>query len=157
MAVSLLLDTSGSMSGTSCILGALAYACKTACDSLKIPCTVSTFETRGWLVWAPEDKPTHIQLPALGGTNIIGCCEVLGEQQYDKSNHLVLVMTDGQFNKDFRGFQHYGADGRYFIGLGYGWNVAESLKEQNPHEVYGIRDLMQIPQVLQGFLIEYLR
>lgn len=158
LAVSVLLDVSGSMSGSDCHLGAAAYACKKACEALEIPCTVTTFEDGGYVLWGPEDHAEHLAVAAGGGTNPVECCEVLDEQQGDKTNHLVLVMTDGQFNTNFPGFQNYGNQGRYFIGFVYGGSYyTEYLQRQHAHEVYAISDLMDIPKALSGFVAAFLR
>lgn len=158
IAITVMLDVSGSMGGNEYNLGAVAYTCKKACEALDIPCTVCTFEDGGYVLWAPEDKAEHLSIMMGGGTNPIQVCDALSEQAYDKGNHLVLVMTDGAFNNSFNGFQHYGADGRYFIGFGYGgYYSTASLEANRVHEAYSINNLMDIPKALTGFLSAFLR
>jgi hypothetical protein len=158
IAITVMLDVSGSMGGNEYNLGAVAYTCKKACEALDIPCTVCTFEDGGYVLWTPEDRAEHLSILMGGGTNPIQVCDALDEQSYDKGNHLVLVMTDGAFNNSFNGFQHYGADGRYFIGFGYGgYYSTASLESNKVHEAYAINNLMDIPKALTGFLSAFLR
>lgn len=157
IAVTVMFDISGSMDGSGDALGAAAYACKAACDSIDIPCTVGVFESSGRILWDKDDTPEHVWLRCDGGTNPTELFEVLDDQTYGKTKHLVVLMTDGQFG--FKGCNYYRGEGnRYFVALGYGHDVSvESLNRAEFDSVFKISNLMQVPQVLGDFLASYLR
>jgi hypothetical protein len=143
VAVSLLLDTSSSMEGAEKPLSVVAFAVKTACERLDIPCTVTTFDSQAWLVWSAEEEATETLLPTQGATHIAGALSALTEQDFDKQNHIVLVMTDGQFSLgNCSSVKDYAPDATY-VGLGYG-GFAMDLSTQGFDVTGNISDLAEI-------------
>ena len=84
LAVSVLLDGSGSMSSHVTQLGVAAYAVKSACDVCNVPCTVSIFDTRAHLLWDAEDRPLAIPdaFCPLGGTDPTEALDVVDGQMH---------------------------------------------------------------------------
>jgi hypothetical protein len=97
MAVSVLLDGSGSMQYYNEALAQAAYGMKSACDVVGIPCTVTVFDTDPYLLWDKDDRPLDVPLDVVpgGGTDPKRALDLLDLQQADKDNHLVIIMTDG--------------------------------------------------------------
>src|SRR4051812_30633264 len=61
-------------------------------------------------------------IDATGGTDPSVALADLANQRYDKAQHIVLIMTDGEWsgNQGKGGYlAAYKEDGRVFIGLGY--------------------------------------
>lgn len=153
MAVTVMLDVSGSMYGQEEELGASAYATKAACMALDIPCTITTFSHVSEIIWTAKDHPELIAVKCGGGTDPTGVCDVLDYFEYDKGTHLVVVMTDGMFDNSFKGFNHYKTGNRYFLGLGFGSSfVVDSLNNAHADEAHPITNLMDIPQVVSNFI-----
>lgn len=159
IAVTLALDVSGSMYGHSEPLGVVAFACKKACDDIGIPCTVVTFDHRGHLVWGKDDKPEHLSFRVSGGTDPKPVLEALDAQVYDKAVHIVLMMTDGAFGTKTLpdGIRPYASDNRYFIGLGLGEGVEDSLSRAGFTDTATITNLMSIPDFLREALRMFIR
>jgi len=97
MAVSVILDGSGSMLHADDALGVTAYAMKSACDMAGIPCTVTIHDTGAYLVYDQDDRPYEVHhnfIPG-GGTIPTEALDMLDHQMADKDRHLVILMTDG--------------------------------------------------------------
>lgn len=158
IAVTIMLDVSTSMIGSEYGLGAVAYASKTACDALSIPCTVCTFNHSGYILWGKDDQPEHTALVCDGGTSPTELFNALDEQFYEKSTQLVIVMTDGVFSLN-GGCDRYRSDetNRFFVGLAYGSeaNVGALMRLGFDHSQQ-INDLLQIPEILGSFIASYL-
>lgn len=99
LAVSLVLDGSSSMSSHRQDLAIAAYGCKSACDVVGLPCTVTVYDTNAFLLWDSYDRPMDVPYDIVpsGGTDPSDALDALDSQQHGKANHLVIIMTDGQF------------------------------------------------------------
>lgn len=156
ISVVLMLDTSGSMQGTDEALGLAAYATKRACETVGVPCTVLTFDYDTRIVWTSTESAEPICLAANGGTNPTEGLAVLGEFDFGKTDQLVVLMTDGQF--DNATLTSYQAPGRHFLGLGYGPCVSKGYMDAAGfHESHLIGDLQEVPQIVANFLAAYIR
>ena len=158
LAVTLMLDVSGSMSGTGPALGAAAYAVKRAGDALSIDTEVAVFESNPHLIWAADDRPDCVpEIGATGSTYPAELFQALLTERRDKAKHIVIIMTDGgwggsgQPDVDLR---TYAEDNRFIVLLGYGLSKAvENLMERGPDEAYHITDLFEIPALLENILV----
>ena len=172
MAVSVLLDYSGSMYGDTVELAQCGYAAKLACWNLGIPCTVTLWDNKATTLFDANEMPRGLPIiNTSGSTNPSMALADLENQRYDKETHLVLMMTDGAWDDDWNDRHHrhggkakrtvafYAGHGRHFIGFGYsssGYSsnaYAAKLKGYGIRESYGISDLMAIPKRLQEALI----
>lgn len=130
LAVSVLLDYSGSMSGSEGELAATAYAMKKACDNLDIPCTVVLWDHDARLLWDGLDKAEYVPVfKAEGGTSPIIALNDICNHRYERETHIVLFMTDGEFNTEDGYLNRWRTEGAYFIGTYYKHGKAPTTKE----------------------------
>lgn len=161
LSVSLLLDISGSMGGSSYDLAVVGLACRLACGELGIPCTVSAFDHNGYLLYGPFGEVTPVQPNCHGGTDPTTALEAVARQGYGAGTHLVIVMTDGQF-ESIR-FPKFFLDGRdIWLGLGYGRDShayaqvwVKHLEEAGCPNTAAITSLDQIALHLKSLLISH--
>ena len=168
MAVSVLLDYSGSMSNYTKELAQVGYATKLACANLGIACTVTLWDNNATTLFDANEVPVGLPIISTSGsTNPALALADLDNQRFDKEQHLVLIMTDGSWDDEWthrkgtpgRTVAHYAGQGRQFIGFGFSQNdysakaYASNLKRYGINEAYGITDLMAIPKRLQEALI----
>ena len=160
MAVSVMLDYSGSMQGKEKELAAAGYAAKNACQRLNIPCTVTLWNSSAMLLWDHNDKADFLPVikPA-GGTNPTEALDDIFAQRFDKQVHVVLILTDGSWSTS-TAFSDYRADGTFFVVLSYDElirtanNRAAQVAMYGPDVSLGIDNLMQIPRILEQSLVD---
>jgi hypothetical protein len=148
VAVSVLLDNSGSMEHNAAALASTGFACKVACERLGIPCTVVLWNTKSTVLFDGKEAATSDVPPinAGGGTNPLAALEDLDNQRFGKELHLVIVMTDGEWTH-YTGDRHvdstYGAPGRTILGFAYSPNagmidtLTNKLHSYGVHQVFG--------------------
>ncbi len=159
IAVSLLLDYSGSMSDDVERLAQVAYACKLACQNLAIPCTVTLWDDSARTLFDADEMIQGMPVIAsAGGTNPEFALADLDNQRHDKSKHIVLIMSDGEWESAWankkRSVAAYKDGGRSIIGFGYGGDsIARSLMGYGCDEAFAIQDLMAIPRFLEDALV----
>ena len=178
IAVSVLLDYSSSMSQHTTELAQVGYATKLACSKLGVPCTVTLWDDSATVLYDALEVAEGMPLiDTRGSTNPDTALADLPNQRYDKEHHIVLIMTDGEWDTAWSGggggarsrknreaakrtLLHYATDGQYLIGFGYdGENnrnadsLAESLTRKGCPEAYGITNLMEIPHRLEEALL----
>lgn len=163
MAVSILLDYSGSMGGHTTALAQCGYAAKLACEKLDIPCTVVLWDTDAMVLWDAQEQADALPvINAAGGTDPQVALADLRNQRYDKAQHVVVIMTDGEWNghQNQPGFlAAYKEDGRIIIGAGYnsGYgtaeHIADKLRRYGCDESYALKDLMDLPRLLEQTLV----
>ena len=160
IAVSVLLDYSGSMAGNVTKLAQAGYACKLACQKLEIPCTVVLWDTDALTLWDANETAEFLPtIVANGGTVPDVALGDLDNQRCDREKHLVLIMTDGQWQGRWAEggggtLAWYKDGGRRFAGFGYGRGLAQSLLAKGCDEAFQIDDLMAIPAFLEEALLE---
>ena len=156
LAVSVLLDGSGSMSRHVTKLGVAAYAIKTACDACEVPCTVTVFDTAAHLLWDADDKPVNIPdaFCPLGGTDPSEALDVVDAQIHDKARHLVIIMTDGSWSGwSDKSLDEYSYPNRDIVVLFWNSPVRPIRGLNNvPHAA--IDSLLEIPQIVRRYLIQ---
>jgi hypothetical protein len=165
ISVSVLLDNSVSMGSFTEELAQAGYATKLACEKLGIPCTVVLWNTSAAVLWDANEKAEYLPVVvSTGGTNPIMALADLHNQRYEKMQHLVLIMTDGQWQGDCAApgtLAAYGEDGRVIIGIGFNPDLkvadsyAENMHRYGSDESYGVTDLMQIPRLLEQALVAH--
>ena len=159
IAVSVLLDYSGSMWGVTKELAQVAYAAKAACDRLGIPCTVVLWDTEARTLWDASERAEVLPtIEATGGTDPRMALNDLDNQTFGRSKHLVLVMTDDAWSSNSPMLTSYRDEGRVIIGLGYtggGFNPAiqQSLERKGADFAYSIDKLTDIPKHLEQALV----
>lgn len=159
-AVTVILDTSGSMASWQVQLGSTAFACKRACDTLRVPCSVLTFNTGASILWGKDDPAEHYELGTEGGTNPAPALKALPEFRYDKSSQVVILMTDGDFDGTLQSCDNYRDGNVTFIllGLGHdGYHMDRVKRRYGFDHAAAISDLDQVPRILGEFLASIMR
>jgi hypothetical protein len=160
VAVSILLDYSGSMGGYTEKLAQAGFASKLACEKLGIPCTVVLWDTDARVVWDANDTADYLPVVnSAGGTDPRVALADLANQRYDKEQHIVMIMTDGDWQGCNPGvLASYKSSGMIIIGMGFstGYGSAEHLsnvlRKYGCDENYALSDLMDIPRLLEQTL-----
>jgi hypothetical protein len=160
VAVSILLDYSGSMGGYTGRLAQAGYASKLACEKLGIPCTVVLWDTDARVVWDANDTADYLPVVnSAGGTDPRVALADLVNQRYDKEQHIVMIMTDGDWQGCNPGIlASYKTQGMLMIGMGFstGYGSADHLsnvlRKYGCDENYALSDLMDIPRLLEQTL-----
>jgi hypothetical protein len=159
IAVSLLLDISGSMGSDSRELAIVAHGSKAACDAIGIPCTVVLWNTNAVTLWDANDRADVLPvIGCTGGTNPTKAMADLDNHLYGKRKHIVLIMTDDGWNGGAPSMSAYKQEDRVIIGLGYDHGsdntyIADSLVRRGADAAYCITSLQQIPKFLEQTLI----
>lgn len=165
--VSVFLDVSGSMDGTGNELGAAAWAMKSACDALNIDCSVHLFDDRGYTLWTVRERVAAVpSIGARGGTDPSWAFSNVLAAERNKRQHLVLVMTDGEWGGGASSLHDYRYPNVYSVIFYYGngWGRSNNPKGEmvpdaalatrlGSDEAYRIDDLMRMPQTLEHLLL----
>jgi hypothetical protein len=156
VAISLLLDVSGSMCGAPIqTLSIAQYAIKQACWNVGIPCTVTAYSSKAALVSDSKDAPEPVNLAAGGGTNPVGALRVAPDQRENKSDHLVLILTDGDCEAGRTEVETLQGEGSYVLGVAVGWGSAESLRDNlGCNEVREIETCDALPRIVEDWLVK---
>jgi hypothetical protein len=156
MAVSVLLDYSGSMGSVTDELAQVAFACKVACQDLGIPCTVVLWDTEARTLWDANERADYLpKIQAAGGTNpLVALTDLDNQNNEGKAKHIILVMTDDAWSGNSPSLSSYRAEDRMIIGLGYGGDhMAASMASRGADHAYTIKDLADIAKYLEQALI----
>ena len=179
IAVSILLDYSGSMGNLTEQLSQAAYAMKRACSNLGIPATVVLWDDNAKVLWDAQE-PCGDTLPNIGtegGTDPTKALTDIDNQRLGKERHLVLIMTDGAWTDEWindvdgersprrswwaapvetRHLSGWSQPGRYFLvlGLGRGSWFGPNMKNKGADEAYAIASLDEMPHYLEQALID---
>lgn len=158
LAVSILLDTSASMDAWMDELSVAAFGIRSACDSLGIPCTVTTFDTSPALIWNHDEDAVPVMIHDGGGTDPTEALKQVRNQRANKLRHLVVVMTDGQWS-GVNSVKPFAQPGEYWVAVGLSTDrdYGVSLVSRKGADSYcGITEVLELPQevgkALMGFL-----
>ena len=160
LAVSVLLDYSGSMAGHLTPLAQVGYACKLACQSLEIPCTVVLWDDYARTLFDGLEEATFMPAISSGGnTDPSMALADLENHRHGRERHLVLIMTDGSWSFAGRTLAPY-AQESMLLGIGYSdkqrdaEDHASSLRRYGCHEAHAVTELLDIPRHLEDLLIK---
>ena len=162
LAVSIMLDYSGSMDKSLVPLAQTGYACKLACQNLDIPCTVTLWDDSAAVLWDANEQATFLPLiEDNGGTDPTTALSDLDNQRFGKDRHLVIIMTDGRWDNGWhsRTLLPYMTPGRHILGVGftrgsYGGGVAAAMEQYGCNDVIETNDLFDIPRALEHLIID---
>jgi len=153
LAVSLVLDTSGSMNGQIEVLGISAIGIRLACDELGIPCTVSTFNDDTSILFDATDQTEMLMVSATGGTQPLAALEDLPQQRAGKARHLVVVFTDGIW-EDVPSMAPFRRPGITAIGIALGESRRSSLAERQFDGMVVIEQAQGLVALVQNALVD---
>lgn len=159
MAVSLLLDGSGSMQAYNDDLATAAFGVKSACDVVGVPCTVTVYDTSPFLLWDADDRPMEVPFDIVpnGGTDPKSTLDLLDDQMHGKDHHLVIIMTDGHWGGGWHNrnsLEHYMVPHRDMVL--FFWNTAIGNGPKGMEHcstVEKIESLGQIPHFLRRYIL----
>lgn len=156
LAVSVLLDVSTSMASEETDLGIAAYGIRRACDDLGILCTVTTFSDDTQMLWDAQEKVTAVIPQVQCSTNPYDGLMALDDQRYGKGRHLVVILTDGEFNDPIN-LGRWRGNGRYILAAGIGGqHLLDYLKRSNPDVAVNISGPLDLPNEVAKALIPFI-
>jgi hypothetical protein len=156
LAISILLDCSGSMMGTYSALGSCAYGIHSASQSLGIPCTTSIFGTHQYILWGEDETPTPVIMPDLGGTQVRECLESLPTQRAGKSRQIVFILTDGDWEYDIPTLLPYMDEDVHIVLIGLGMPLAK-LTQKSPSRAITIKSVIDLPKMVEQVIGDFFR
>ena len=161
LAVSLVLDGSGSMRNHDEALGIAAYAVKSACMMANVPCTVTVYDTNAYVLYEHDDRPDEVSKDFIpnGNTDPLDALEMLDGQMQDKANHLVIIMTDGQWSQRWHhgdcSLADYALPKRDIVTFFY-QTAVKSINGGEVSDNIRIDDLNEIPRFLSRYILRAL-
>jgi hypothetical protein len=152
-----MLDTSGSMAGWMDQLSVAAYGIRSACDSLGVPCTVSTFDTEPYMIWDNDEPITPVLIHDGGGTNPLEGLRQIKNQNSGKQRHLVVILTDGEWSY-VSSIKPFVEPGQYWllVGLGTPGYAKDLVAKKGGDVAIGIDNVMDLPKEIEKALIGFL-
>ena len=157
LSVSVLLDTSGSMDAWMDELSVAAYGIRLACDSLEIPCTVSTFDTDAYMLYPHEEDVAPLLIHDGGGTNPRAALKQVENQKAGKQRQLVVVLTDGAWS-DVKSIKPFVQPGQYWVltALGDGAYAGTYVEGKGADVTLVINDVAELPKKVEQSLSNFL-
>jgi hypothetical protein len=156
LAVSVLLDSSGSMGGLMESLSVAAMGIRKACEYLDIPCTVTTFNDDVRMMSPANKEADFIKASATGGTSPYTALNAMNNQRYDKDSHLVVILTDGEWC-DVQDVRPWCSPGRYFVIAGIGWNILETIQDKGADHYVVLDNVMELPKLVTHALVGFFK
>jgi hypothetical protein len=100
-----------------------------------------------------NDEPEHLTLYTDGTTNPTEACAALDDQRHGRALHLVLMLTDGVFDKGVGGLDRYSAPDRAIVLIGLGASVARAhATTTGVHELLSISSVLDLPSTVTNVL-----
>ncbi len=158
LAISVLLDVSGSMSGHGHELSVAAMGIRKACEHFSIPCTITTFsDDARMFVEGDTEEAEFMNITIGGGTNVYQAISKMPDQTYGKHNHLVVILTDGEWS-DIRDIRPWADNNKYIILVGFRMHdeSIRSMRRKGANEVVNITQLSKLPQLLTQALAGFM-
>lgn len=154
IAVSVLIDSSGSMGGRMNTVSIAAMGIRKACEQLEIPCTLTTFNDDVYMVADANESVDYVRVAATGGTSIINAMMALDDQRCGKAYHLVVILTDGEWSdvSDTRLWAH---PTRSINIVGFGHGMASYISNKGADHWIVIDDLMELPNIVTDSLVQH--
>ena len=154
LAVSLLLDTSGSMQGEVEDLFVAAIGVRMACDELDLPCTVTTFSDDSRVLFEAAEPTQHVVGISGGGTNPIGALVDLANHRLGKDQQLVIVFTDGYW-ADVLNLDQFRTGNTVIIGVTLDKQTANALESHGFDEIVVVDDVIEFAGTVSHALVPY--
>jgi hypothetical protein len=151
--VSVLLDTSYSMSAYMVDLSIAAHAIRRTCEAMEIPCNILTFSTGAHVLYRAED-PIQSPAPRLtddGGTDPEEALVDLDRHRDSTDTpQIVFFFTDGAFSCPVERFA--GRTNRTFVGIAYK-TPAYGLKNNGIRDARELGDILDLPELVGDALV----
>lgn len=154
LAISVVLDSSGSMTGDMDRVSIAAMGIRNACDKLGIPCTITTFNDDVFMVADATENVGFIRVSAEGGTSAMNALKALEEQKHGKSYHLVIILTDGEWF-DVSDVRLWSQPQRHIVIAGFGSHLEPHIRKKYPDHWVTIDDPMELPKLVTDSLLQH--
>lgn len=151
LSISMLLDCSSSMDSHLLSLGIVAYAIRSACDHFDIPCTTTVFGFATRMLWDADEAPSLVIPPDMGGTHIHSALMDIPNQRRDKTRHLVVILTDGEWS-DAKSVMPYIKD-EHTLLVNFGCGSRNT--NRGCDEVVVIKDLLDLPREVEHAITRF--
>lgn len=154
IALSVLIDSSGSMGSKMDKVSISAMGIRKACEQLGIPCTITTFNDDVYMVADANENVDYIRVSATGGTSVINAMMALEDQRCGKTYHLVIILTDGEWSdvSDTRLWSH---PSRSITIVGFGYGMDGYISNKGADHWLVIEDLMELPNIVTDSLVRH--
>jgi len=154
LALSLLIDSSGSMSSDMDTVSEIAMGIRAACDQLDIPCTVTSFNDTVFSVLDADEATRFVAVSATGGTSPMHALMALNDQRMGKEYHLVVILTDGEWS-GVESLIPWASPNRFFLLIGYGHGMEDILAKKHANQAVTITNLNQLEKLVTNSLVDY--
>lgn len=153
VAVSVLLDSSGSMQSNMDKVSIAAMGIRHACDHLGIPCTITTFNDDVYMVAPANEDVGFVRVSSDGGTSVFNAMMAIDDQKYGKTYHLVIVLTDGEWFdvSDVRIWSH---PQRHIAIAGFGYGLERYISDKYADQWVVINDPLELPNLVTDALVK---
>lgn len=155
LAVSILVDTSGSMSGVIEEVSIATMGIKKACYDLGIPCTVTSFNDDARMVSEADEEFKFVSVGSTGGTYPITALINLDNQKCGKTYHLVVILTDGEWH-GIPSVSPWMGPKRHIILVGFGLGMLRLISNKGANSYKVIEDPLELPKITTEALVGYL-
>jgi hypothetical protein len=160
IALSVLLDVSGSMDSHQGALAKAAYVTKRAGDMLGIPTTVIVWSSAAKVLWNYDEPATEVlTFPITGNTDPTDALYDVKNHRQDRERHIVLILTDGIWDSPIGSNDMIGRlveQDAITIGFGFGNDtLATTLSKYGCKEAFSIGNLNELPRSLEWILPKY--
>lgn len=153
IAVSVLLDSSGSMSNNMHKVSVAAMGIRHACDQLGIPCTVTTFNDDVYMVAPANEDVGFVRVSAEGGTSVFNAMMALEDQKYGRTYHLVIVLTDGEWF-DVTDVRLWSQPQRHIVIAGFGYGLEKHVSDKYADHWVVLSDPLELPNLVTDSLVK---
>jgi hypothetical protein len=153
LAVSVLIDSSGSMHGSMEGVSVAAVGIKKACYELGIPCTVTTFSDNVEMLFDGDSPYDYVSVAPSGGTHPLHAFMDLDNQKFGKHYHLVVVLTDGEWS-DTPSVTPWVCPNRNIILVGFKLQ-RDFLSNKGADSVFEIHRPNELPALMTNALVGY--
>lgn len=154
LALSVLIDSSGSMGGKMGKVSTAAMGIRKACEQLNIPCTITTFNDDVYMMADANESIDYVRVAATGGTSIINAMMALDDQRHGKTYQLVIILTDGEWS-DVTDTRIWAHPTRSITIVGFGMHMTSYISNKGADHWMTIDDLMELPNIVTDSLIQH--
>jgi len=153
IAVSVLLDSSGSMQSSMDTVSIAAMGIRHACDQLSIPCTITTFNDDVYMVAPANEDIGFVRVSSEGGTSVFNAMMAIDDQKYGKTYHLVIVLTDGEWF-DVSDVRLWSNPQRHIVIAGFGNGLERYVSDKYADNWVIVNDPLELPNLVTDSLVK---
>lgn len=153
ISVSVLLDSSGSMSNSMDKVSVSAMGIRHACDQLGIPCTITTFNDDVHMVAPANDDVGFVRVSAEGGTSVFNAMMAIDDQKHGRTYHLVIILTDGEWF-DVTDLRLWSQPQRHIVVAGFGYGLERYVSDKYADSWVVLTNPLELPKLVTDSLVK---